>query len=73
MERIQHGREKLPLPQAKRENKGGICRYEKLLPQLYKPEILNFMQVKGQNNINVKGEENLIKQGILCQKILTLN
>lgn len=31
------------------------------------------MRVKGQNNINVKGEENLIKQGILSQKILTLN
>lgn len=31
------------------------------------------MQVKGQNNINVKWEENLIKQGILNLKILTLN
>lgn len=34
------------------------------LKWLYKPEALNFMQVKGQNNINVKWEENLIKQGI---------
>lgn len=31
------------------------------------------MLVKGQDNINVKGEKNLIKQGILSQKILTLN